>query len=124
MNSTSAKKKVAVYGTLRAMTIGEPIALKDKIQGLVVDMGAYPALVSLETDHYVEVDVIEVDDATLTELDKYEGVDRDLYHQANTTTVGGHDVIVYVFNRIVANWRYNNKSGYPAVNHYEVPSYE
>lgn len=79
---------------------------------------------SLETSHYVEVDVIEVDDAMLLELDKYEGVDWDLYHRAKTTTVSGHEVIVYVFNRIVANWRYKNKSGYPEVNHYEVPSYE
>ena len=86
-------------------------------------MGSYPALVSLETSHQVEGDVIEVTEEALQRLDKYEGVDRDMSHRATTTTEGGHEVIVYMFNRIVSNWRYQNKSGYPEVNHYKVPSY-
>lgn len=81
-------------------------------------------MVSLEANHEVEVDVVEVDDAMLIELDRYEGVDRGLYHRATTTTTEGHEVIVYVFNRIVKSWGYGPHGGYPKVNYYEVPSYE
>jgi len=116
MSLTNEKKKVAVYGTLRGMTLGTPIQMDDQITGLVVDLGSYPALVTMETDLLIEVDVVEVDDETLAQLDKYEGVDTGLYHRANTVTLAGHEVIVYKFNRVVSSWKYNeDRNGYPTV---------
>ena len=110
--------KVFVYGTLRADPIGKLVKLNDCINGLVIDLGSYPALVTLDTELIVEGDVYEVNDETMELLDKYEGVDQRMYHRSSTTTLGGHDVTVYMFSRIVSSWCYYK--GYPHVTYQGV----
>ena len=104
MNSTSAKRKVFCYGTLRGTQLGKMLSMNDQITGMVVDLGRFPALVTFNTDLTVEGDVLEVDENTLAALDRYEGVDHGLYRRATTTTEAGHEVIVYMYDRIVRSW--------------------
>jgi len=70
-----------------------------------VNLGQFPALVTMETNLQVEGDVVEVSDAILDQLDRYEGVDQGMYRRVTTTTKAGHDVMVYMFNHIVKSWR-------------------
>ena len=76
---------------------------------MVVDLGNFPALVTFNTDLTIEGDVIEVDNETLAALDIYEGVDRGLYRRATTTTQDGHEVIVYMYDRMVRSWSGDNR---------------
>ena len=98
--------------------LGTMIQRNDHIHGLVIGMGSFPALVTTETDATVEVDVIEIDADALAAIDMYEGY-PDLYTRKTVTTLGGHDVVVYVFNQFIRSWRYNER-GYPMVSTFKL----
>jgi gamma-glutamylcyclotransferase (GGCT)/AIG2-like uncharacterized protein YtfP len=118
MNSIKEKKKVAVYGTLRGMLPEENLVRKnDRIKGLAVSLGQFPALVSLDDKFSVEVDVYEVDRMTLEYLDNYEGVPAGLYKRVTTTTASGDEVIVYLFNKILDSWRYKDGQSQPQISY-------
>ena len=63
-------------------------------------------------------DVIEIDADALAAIDMYEGY-PDLYTRKTVTTLGGHDVVVYVFNQFIRSWRYNER-GYPMVSTFKL----
>jgi gamma-glutamylcyclotransferase (GGCT)/AIG2-like uncharacterized protein YtfP len=113
MNSKN-QTLVAVYGTLRNQNLGPVIQLNDTINGLAVSLGSYPALVSLDTDRKLKVDVISVSDEQLAALDNYEGYPH-LYGKATTTTEAGHTVIVYVYNKLLFDWNTQTTSPNPEI---------
>ena len=119
MSLTDDKQKIFVYGTLRGTQLGNLIHHNDSIVGLVVSLGHYPALVSLNTDLRVEGDVFDVTDDVLDKLDKYEGVDTGLYSRATTITEAGHTVIVYMYNQIVKSWRPSD-DGYYDISYHDL----
>jgi gamma-glutamylcyclotransferase (GGCT)/AIG2-like uncharacterized protein YtfP len=75
-----SKHLVFVYGTLRrdgarSMSIRFPdskFIADAKVSGSLYDLGAYPGLLSNESDSSVTGEVYEVDDETLNELDDFE----------------------------------------------------
>jgi gamma-glutamylcyclotransferase (GGCT)/AIG2-like uncharacterized protein YtfP len=74
------KHLVFVYGTLRrggarSMSIRFPdskFIADAKVSGSLYDLGAYPGLLSNESDSLVTGEVYEVDDESLNELDTFE----------------------------------------------------
>jgi gamma-glutamylcyclotransferase (GGCT)/AIG2-like uncharacterized protein YtfP len=84
--------KLFVYGTL--MT-GK--GKKDHVGGYLWDLGAFPALTTLNgTAIQVPGEVIEVTPTELANYDIYEGVPH-LYRREKTKTFTGEEVWVYVW---------------------------
>ena len=100
----SKLNRIFTYGTLRNRF--PTIQTNDRIAATAIDLGAYPAIISLGGPSLIG-DVIEVDDATLEYIDNYEGVDRGLYKRVTTTTEAGHEVMVYVWAKVLAEWDYD-----------------
>lgn len=99
----SKLNRIFVYGTLRDRL--PTIQTNDQIAATAIDLGSYPAIISLGGPSLIG-DVVEVDNATLDYLDRYEGVDRGLYKRVTTTTEAGHEVMVYVWAKVLAEWDY------------------
>jgi gamma-glutamylcyclotransferase (GGCT)/AIG2-like uncharacterized protein YtfP len=94
--------KVFVYGTLRPKGKEATHRLYDF---MMMDAGAYPYIIPAAAygdsrDHYVAGNVIEVDDAQLKDLDRYEGIDRGLYTREVLIAEddeSGEEVTVYAY---------------------------
>jgi gamma-glutamylcyclotransferase (GGCT)/AIG2-like uncharacterized protein YtfP len=103
---------IFVYGTLRDHGF-DTVAINDHINGHVIDMGTYPALISLDTPLEIEGDVISVDSATLETIDRYEGCPA-LYTRETITTKTGLSAFVYLWTgyRPIKAWGYGGDHVY------------
>jgi gamma-glutamylcyclotransferase (GGCT)/AIG2-like uncharacterized protein YtfP len=95
------KHLVFVYGTLRrgderSMSARFPTSkfiAEAKVSGSLYDLGAYPGLVSNDSNSLVTGEVYEVDDELLSQLDEFEATSNYLRKQieisfGNQTTTG------------------------------------
>jgi gamma-glutamylcyclotransferase (GGCT)/AIG2-like uncharacterized protein YtfP len=96
-----------VYGTLapRDGKAAGPLGFEpDAVRGRLYDLGPYPALVDLgdPTSGWVEGFVRPVSERWLQNvLDRYEGVDENLYRRVFAVTRKGRNVWVYEYARPV-----------------------
>ncbi len=103
--------KVFVYGSLLS-GLGNHVLLRDsKLVGnavtppefVMIDLGAFPGVIHvLEGGSPVMGEVYEVDDATMTRLDRLEGYDKEhpsegLYNRMEISTEFG-DAFIYTIN--------------------------
>ena len=88
------KHLVFVYGTLRSgearsMSIRFPnsrFVTDAKVSGRLYDLGAYPGLLSNDSDSLVTGEVYEIDDETLTKLDDFEASSNYLRKQVEISS--------------------------------------
>jgi gamma-glutamylcyclotransferase (GGCT)/AIG2-like uncharacterized protein YtfP len=98
------KHLVFVYGTLRrgsagAMAIRFPnskFIAEAQVSGSLYDLGAYPGLLTNESNSLVIGEVYEVDDETLNELDEFEAASDYLRKQVEIS-VGTHRRIGWTY---------------------------
>jgi gamma-glutamylaminecyclotransferase len=99
----SGAHRVFVYGTLRrgqpahGYVAGFPLEAAQTRGRLYAMPGDYPALV-LDGPGIVVGEVVEVDGATLTQLDAYEAVDTGLYRRERIPLVDGSEAWAYVMD--------------------------
>lgn len=89
------KHKIYCYGTLRPGT-GETV----QIPGRMFDLGWFPGavLIGVEPEHHILAEVIEVDDAGLARLDRYEGYDPRHPEHSLYVRKEYEDGFIYQFN--------------------------
>ena len=98
------KHLVFVYGTLRrggagAMSIGFPnskFIAEARVSGSLYDLGAYPGLLTNESNSLVIGEVYEVDDETLNELDEFEAASDYLRKQVEIS-LGTHRRMCWIY---------------------------
>lgn len=76
-------------------------AWADQVNGLLFDLGSYPAAVKIaEADRFFAGFVLELEYHELVnELDPFEELDKGLYRRIRTVTRGGFDVWIYEYAR-------------------------
>jgi gamma-glutamylaminecyclotransferase len=108
-----------VYGTLKdphrmAAVVGPHVHMRvvgaGTVRGVLYDAGEYPALkLSASAGDVVRGQLLELDDAALPRLDRYEGVDSGLYVRQACDVRDDDGRVraawVYVYNRSVAALR-------------------
>ncbi len=87
---------VYVYGTLRP---GGPVT--HLVPGVMFDLGSYPGarLETPETGNFIVCEKLEVDDEKLSQLDRYEGFDKDDPARSLYLRVPYLDGHIYTYNK-------------------------
>lgn len=101
--------KLFTYGILRPTPDEPALARNVTIPATMVDLGAFPAVLQLGGIYTTTGDVIEIDQATLAQYDKIEGVPT-LYKRQTIDIPDIGAVYIYVYqhanyNRPIKEWR-------------------
>jgi gamma-glutamylcyclotransferase (GGCT)/AIG2-like uncharacterized protein YtfP len=107
MLSHSNTELVFVYGILRPCNgnkDGKLIEENVSINGYMIDLGAFPAVITLNSTEMVVGDVLEISKEELARYDLIEGVPA-LYTREELFLEGIGNVWIYIYNQNITEWR-------------------
>jgi len=79
-------------------------AWPDRVQGLLYDLGDYPAATNIsQSNCWFHGFVLDLDNAELDDLDRFEAVSKSMYRRIRVTTEAGFNAWIYEYARSLPN---------------------